>query len=165
MSGEATETPVDETETTEKAVEVEEVEGEEEPVVKADDAEVTEEEDTTSEDAIVKAIGEMRDEFTKALAAVREEVNASVQSTLDEFNKSWQAQNITLENKVQEVQLAFAAFQKDVSDVEKVLDTVVSETATKKSGDLGGSAETTIKKSLGKWGGAFVGIDALVDQE
>jgi hypothetical protein len=42
-----------------------------------------------------------------------------------------------------------------INGVEKRVDAVESETAIKKSSDLGGSQEVTIKKS--KWNGSFLG--------
>jgi flagellin-like hook-associated protein FlgL len=75
----------------------------------------------------------------------------------------------TFENKVNELvqkhdELVnkFESLKTDIGGVEKRLEGVESETAMKKSGDLGGSTEDTLKKSKGStWGGRFLGISDL----
>mgnify|MGYP003331287344 CR=1 FL=1 len=50
---------------------------------------------------------------------------------------------------------AVANIKDTINSVEKRVDAVEADTAIKKSTDLGGSAEVTIKKS--KWNGSFLG--------
>ena len=75
----------------------------------------------------------------------------------------------TVENRVNELvqkhdELVnkFESLTTDIGTVEKRLDGVESETAMKKSGDLGGSTEDTLQKSTGStWGGRFLGLSDL----
>jgi len=50
---------------------------------------------------------------------------------------------------------AVTEIRNTINGVEKRVDAVENETAIKKSSDLGGSQEVTIKKS--KWNGSFLG--------
>lgn len=67
-----------------------------------------------------------------------------------------------LVNKHDELVSKFESLKTDIGGVEKRLESVESETAIKKSGDLGGSKEDTVQKSTdSKWGGSFLGLSDL----
>ncbi len=56
----------------------------------------------------------------------------------------------------------FDSLATELAGVEKSLAAVESDTAVKKSGDLGGSSEDTLSKAKGsKWGGFFLGTNAI----
>jgi hypothetical protein len=120
--------------------------------VTADNSEVAPEPD------ISKMFGDLQSAIEKGL-----ETNAK--ATDEAIEKASQA----FENKVEELvkkhdELVnkFESLKTDIGGVEKRLDGVESETAMKKSGDLGGSTEDTLKKSKGStWGGRFLGLSDL----
>ena len=106
-----------------------------------------------------KMLGDLKGFFSETLAKASE-VNAaqvsSIQTTVEEFSKS-------VDNRITEMADQYTALTKAVEDirntidgVEKRVDAVEGETAIKKSSDLGGSQEVTIKKS-NKWNGALLG--------
>ncbi|WP_180304147.1 hypothetical protein, partial [Streptomyces sp. JV178] len=67
-----------------------------------------------------------------------------------------------LVKKHEELVNKFESLKTDIGGVEKRLGVVESETAIKKSGDLGGSTEETLQKSKGStWGGRFLGLSDL----
>jgi hypothetical protein len=105
-----------------------------------------------------KMLGDLKGFFSDTLSKASE-ANAAQVSTIKEtvetFSKS-------VDTRISELADQHAALSKAVEDikntidtVEKRVDAVESETAIKKSSDLGGSQEVTIKKS--KWNGSFLG--------
>lgn len=67
-----------------------------------------------------------------------------------------------LVQKHTELTSKFESLKDNLGTVEKRLEGVEGETAIKKSGDLGGSTEDTLKKSKGStWGGRFLGLSDL----
>ena len=117
----------------------------------------------TIEPDFAKALVDLKGFFSETLNKATE-VNAqqvsAIQETVETFSKS-------VEGKISELTAQHEALSKAVSDirstinsVEKRVDAVESDTAIKKSSDLGGSQEVTIKKS--KWNGSFLGsVDEL----
>ena len=105
-----------------------------------------------------KMLGDLKGFFSETLNKASEANAAQVtaiKETVETFSKS-------VDGRISELAEQHAALSKAVEDikntidgVEKRVDAVESETAIKKSTDLGGSAEVTIKKS--KWNGSFLG--------
>ena len=105
-----------------------------------------------------KMLGDLKGFFSETLNKASE-ANATqvtaIKETVETFSKS-------VDGRISELAEQHAALSKAVEDikntidgVEKRVDAVESETAIKKSSDLGGSQEVTIKKS--KWNGSFLG--------
>ena len=105
-----------------------------------------------------KMLGDLKGFFSETLNKASE-ANAvqvsAIKETVETFSKS-------VDSRISELAEQHAALSKAVEDikntidgVEKRVDAVESETAIKKSSDLGGSQEVTIKKS--KWNGSFLG--------
>jgi hypothetical protein len=105
-----------------------------------------------------KMLGDLKGFFSETLNKASEANVAQVSAikeTVETFSKS-------VDTRISELAEQHAALSKAVQDikntidgVEKRVDAVESETAIKKSSDLGGSQEVTIKKS--KWNGSFLG--------
>jgi hypothetical protein len=105
-----------------------------------------------------KMLGDLKGFFSDTLNKASEANAAQVttiKDTVETFSKS-------VDGRISELAEQHAALSKAVEDikntidgVEKRVDAVESETAIKKSSDLGGSQEVTIKKS--KWNGSFLG--------
>lgn len=132
----------------------EEVEAEEDAeVVVEEDAEVVVDADVEQSVDAEALIAELRAELSAIKDFVSETVGAvakSVQSTLDETKKAVE--------KVDAVKSELSEFQSQFSDVSKRVDTLVSETAVKKSGELGREPDQ-IKKGL--WSGKFLSAEEL----
>jgi hypothetical protein len=106
-----------------------------------------------------KMLGDLKgffsDTLTKASEANAAQVT-TIKETVETFSKS-------VDTRISELADQHAALSKAVEDikntidtVEKRVDAVESETAIKKSSDLGGSQEV-ITKSKSKWNGSFLG--------
>jgi hypothetical protein len=157
------ETTVEKTVAVEEAVAVEDAPAED---AVAEDASA----DTVEKAADVSEVMVDEPDFAKMLVDLKgffsdtlnkaSEVNASqvsaIQSTVETFSKS-------VDDRMREMAEQYTTLSKAVEDikgtidgVQKRVDAVESETAIKKSSDLGGSQEVkTIKKS--KWNGSFLG--------
>ena len=106
-----------------------------------------------------KMLGDLKGFFSDTLAKASEANAAQVttiKETVETFSKS-------VDTRISELADQHAALSKAVEDikntidtVEKRVDAVESETAIKKSSDLGGSQEV-ITKSKSKWNGSFLG--------
>jgi len=105
-----------------------------------------------------KMLGDLKGFFSDTLNKASEASAAQVSNikeTVETFSKS-------VDTRISELAEQHAVLSKAVEDikgtidnVEKRVDAVESETAIKKSSDLGGSQEVTLKKS--KWNGSFLG--------
>jgi hypothetical protein len=105
-----------------------------------------------------KMLGDLKGFFSETLNKASEANAAQVSAikeTVETFSKS-------VDGRISELAEQHAALSKAVENikdtlngVEKRVDAVESDTAIKKSSDLGGSQEVTIKKS--KWNGSFLG--------
>ncbi len=117
-------------------------------------AELTEQ-DTTD---FVKMLGDLKGFFSETLEKASE-ANAAQVSTIKEtvetFSKNVDLRISELAEKHTELSTAVDSIKSIMDTVEKRVDAVESDTAIKKSTDLGGSAGVTIKKS--KWNGTFLG--------
>ncbi len=90
----------------------------------------------------------------KASEANAAQVTA-IKETVETFSKGVDARISELAEQHTALSSAVDAIKNTIATVEKRVDAVESETAFKKSSDLGGSQEITIKKS--KWNGSFLG--------
>jgi len=105
-----------------------------------------------------KMLGDLKGFFSETLSKASEANAAQVtaiKDTVETFSKS-------VDGRISELAEQHTALSKAVEDIKNTIDgvekrvvAVESETAVKKSSDLGGSQEVTIKKS--KWNGSFLG--------
>ncbi len=117
-------------------------------------AELTEQESPD----FAKMLGDLKGFFSETLEKASE-ANAAQVSTIKEtveaFSKSVELRISELAEKHTELSTAVDSIKSIMDTVEKRVDAVESDTAIKKSSDLGGSTGVTIKKS--KWNGTFLG--------
>lgn len=105
-----------------------------------------------------KMLGDLKGFFSETLEKASEANAAQVSNikdTVETFSKSVDARISELAERHTALSSAVDAIRNTIEGVEKRVDAVESETAIKKSSDLGGSQEVTIKKS--KWNGTFLG--------
>jgi hypothetical protein len=111
-----------------------------------------------SEPDFAKMLGDLKGFFSETLEKASEANAAQVSAikeTVETFSKGVDARISELAEKHTALSEAVNAIKNTIDGVEKRVDAVESETAIKKSSDLGGSQEVTIKKS--KWNGTFLG--------
>ena len=111
-----------------------------------------------SEPDFAKMLGDLKGFFSETLEKASEANAAQVttiKDTVETFSKSVDARISELAEKHTSLSDAISAIKNTIDGVEKRVDAVESETAIKKSSDLGGSREVTIRKS--KWNGTFLG--------
>ena len=105
-----------------------------------------------------KMLGDLKGFFSDTLSKASE-ANAvqvtTIKETVEAFSKSVETQISELADKHTELSKTVENIKNTIDTVEKRVDAVESETAIKKSSDLGGSQEVTIQKS--KWNGSFLG--------
>jgi hypothetical protein len=105
-----------------------------------------------------KMLGDLKGFFAETLTKASE-ANAvqvsTIKETVETFSKSVEGRISELAEKHTALSNAVTEIRNTINGVEKRVDAVESETAIKKSSDLGGSQEVTIKKS--KWNGSFLG--------
>ena len=105
-----------------------------------------------------KMLGDLKGFFSETLEKASEANAAQVSAikeTVETFSKGVDARISELAEKHTSLSAAVESIKNTIDGVEKRVDAVESETAIKKSSDLGGSQEVTIKKS--KWNGTFLG--------
>jgi hypothetical protein len=97
-----------------------------------------------------------------AVTASLEKTSAETQQALQVATQEFDAKLTELASSHAELVSKFDSLKGELESVEKSLNAVESETAFKKSGDLGGSAEETLVKNKGsKWGGFFLGTGSI----
>ena len=105
-----------------------------------------------------KMLGDLKGFFSETLSKASE-ANAAQVSTIKEtvetFSKSVETRISELAEQHSELSKTVENIKNTIDGVEKRVDAVESETAIKKSSDLGGSREVKIQKS--KWNGSFLG--------
>jgi hypothetical protein len=115
-------------------------------------------EDKVEEPDFAKMLGDLKGFFSETLNKASE-VNATqvttIQETVEAFSKSVDARISELAEQHTVLSGAVKDIKNTIDGVQKRVDAVESETAIKKSSDLGRSEEVTIKKS--KWNGSFLG--------
>jgi hypothetical protein len=105
-----------------------------------------------------KMLGDLKGFFSETLNKASEANAAQVdqiKSTVETFSKSVDGRISELAEQHTVLSAAVAEIRNTINGVQKRVDAVEGETAIKKSSDLGGSQEVTIKKS--KWNGSFLG--------
>jgi hypothetical protein len=103
---------------------------------------------------LVDLKGFFSDTLNKASEANAAQVSG-IKDTVETFSKSVDVRISELAEQHAALSSAVQDIKNTIDGVEKRVDAVESETAIKKSSDLGGSQEVTIKKS--KWNGSFLG--------
>ena len=134
-----------------------------EAVVEDVPAETLEKVADVSEDKVetpdfAKMLGDLKGFFSETLNKASEANAAQVttiQETVEAFSKSVDARISELAEQHTVLSGAVKDIKSTIDGVQKRVDAVESETAIKKSSDLGRSEEVTIKKS--KWNGSFLG--------
>ena len=115
-------------------------------------------EDKVDEPDFAKMLGDLKGFFSETLNKASE-ANAvqvtTIQETVESFSKSVEARISELAEQHTVLSSAVNDIKNTIDGVQKRVDAVESETAIKKSSDLGRSEEVTIKKS--KWNGSFLG--------
>ena len=115
-------------------------------------------EDKVDEPDFAKMLGDLKGFFSETLDKASE-ANASqvtaIKETVETFSKSVDARISELAEQHTALSSAVNDIKSTIDSVQKRVDAVESETAIKKSSDLGRSEEVTIKKS--KWNGSFLG--------
>ena len=106
-----------------------------------------------------KMLGDLKGFFSDTLAKASEANAAQVttiKDTVETFSKSVDTRISELAEQHAALSKAVADIKNTIEGVEKRVDAVESETAIKKSYDLGGSQEV-VTKSKSKWNGSFLG--------
>ena len=105
-----------------------------------------------------KMLGDLKGFFSETLNKASE-ANAvqvsTIKDTVETFSKSVDSRISELAEQHTALSTAVESIKNTIDGVQKRVDAVESETAIKKSSDLGGSQEVMIKKS--KWNGSFLG--------
>jgi len=105
-----------------------------------------------------KMLGDLKGFFSETLSKASEANAAQVttiKETVESFSKSVETRISELAEQHSELSKTVENIKNTIDGVEKRVDAVESETAIKKSSDLGGSQEVKIQKS--KWNGSFLG--------
>ncbi|QWT29918.1 capsid maturation protease [Streptomyces phage TunaTartare] len=125
---------------------------------KKDEEETADNSEVGPEPDIAKMFGDLQSAIESGL-----EKNAkAADEALARATEAFESKVGELVEKHNELVTKFESLKTDIGGVEKRLESVESETAIKKSGDLGGSTEDTLKKSKGStWGGRFLGLSDL----
>lgn len=112
-----------------------------------------------NEPDFAKMLGDLKGFFSETLnkaSEVNSEQVSQIKETVEAFTKSVDNRISELVEQHTALSSAISEIKSTIDNVQKRVDAVESETAIKKSSDLGGSREaTTIKKS--KWNGSFLG--------
>jgi hypothetical protein len=143
--------PAEDAAPAEEAAPVEDAPAEFEKAVEAVDA-------LTEEPDFAKMLGDLKGFFSETLNKASE-ANAvqvsTIKDTVEAFSKSVDLRISELAEQHTALSSAVNNIKNTIDTVQKRVDAVESETAIKKSSDLGGSQGVTIKKS--KWNGSFLG--------
>lgn len=139
----------------ENAETTEEVTAEE--AVAEEEAEATPEVD--EEQDFEKMFDDLKGAITEGLKKSEEAAKAEREAQAAEFAKKFE----NMHNDFAELKKTVESIKGDIDSVEKRLGTVETDTAIKKSGDLGGSnGEDKLEKSnKSKWGGSFLNASEL----
>lgn len=139
-----------------------EVESSTEEVAKTEEEEKKDETADNSEVSDDADISKMFSNLQSAIESGLEKNAQAAEEAITKASEVFESKVEELVKKHDELVNKFESLKTDIGGVEKRLDSVESETAMKKSGDLGGSTEDTLKKSKGStWGGRFLGLSDL----
>lgn len=154
---------VEETKTTEVV--------EEKPEATADNAEVKAEEETVEKAADVSEVAavdepnleKMFGDLQTAITAGLEKNSADATTAINKAVETFETKIEELAKAHGELTTKFDSLKGELENVEKSLNAIESETAVKKSGDLGGSTEETLEKNNkgNIWGGRFLSLSDL----
>lgn len=140
--------------------------------------EVIPEEEVETENEVTEVEDET-DEIHKMFSTLREDLNGDLQKnfgtlekritevskSFDEFGEKIEGRLAELDGKHSELTTKIATLKNDLDSVEKSIVKLNRGTATRKSGDLGGSQDKVIRKSEDNtsfdWGGSFLSTDYL----
>ncbi len=106
-----------------------------------------------------KMLGDLKGFFSETIEKATESNTlavSSIKETVEVFSKSVDDRISELAEKHTELSNAVSSIKSIMDTVEKRVDAVESDTAIKKSSDLGGS-QVVIQKSKSKWNGTFLG--------
>jgi len=127
-------------------------------------AEIVEKATDVSDEIVVekpdfaKMLGDLKGFFSETLNKASEENAAQVttiKNAVEILSKSVESKITELAEQHSELSKTVENIKNTIDGVEKRVDAVESETAIKKSSDLGGSREVKVQKS--KWNGSFLG--------
>jgi len=127
-------------------------------------AEIVEKATDISDEVVVekpdfaKMLGDLKGFFSETLNKASEENAAQVttiKNAVEILSKSVESKITELAEQHSELSKTVENIRNTIDGVEKRVDAVESETAIKKSSDLGGSREVKVQKS--KWNGSFLG--------
>jgi hypothetical protein len=127
-------------------------------------AEIVEKATDVSDEIVVekpdfaKMLGDLKGFFSETLNKASEENAAQVttiKNAVEILSKSVESKITELAEQHSELSKTVENIRNTIDGVEKRVDAVESETAIKKSSDLGGSREVKVQKS--KWNGSFLG--------
>ena len=167
-------------ETTEEGKSESDADGSVEAVAAADeenDVEGTEEvvaeesatEEETDKAADVSEVEADEPDFAKMFGDLQGAIESGLEKNAKAANEAIAEATAAFEAKVEELVKSHSALtekfngiESELRSVEKSLAAVESDTAVRKSGDLGGSKENTVVKSnRSDWGGSFLGLSSL----
>lgn len=129
----------------------------------ANNAEVQAPEETVEKAADVSEVKVEMPDFTNLFTDLKATVVSGLEKSSQDTAAAIASVTETFEAKVSTLAEKFDSLQNELAGVKKSVEAVESETAIKKSGDLGGSPEETLEKSnttnkRPSWSGAFLGI-------
>lgn len=109
-----------------------------------------------------KMFSDLRETLTTAITSAKTDTEKAITDAREGFEKA--VSDVTgkvseLETKFSEISTAVDSLKETVGAVEKRVDGVESDTAIKKSNDLGGSEDEKLEKSV--WTGAFLGVNDI----
>jgi hypothetical protein len=145
-------------------------EGKAETEVESSTEEVASEEQANEEKPETEEVAKSEDpDISKMFGDLQTAIESGLEKNAKQADEAIAKATEVFENRVEELVkkhdelvTKFESLKTDIGGVEKRLETVESETAIKKSGDLGGSTEETLQKSKGStWGGRFLGLSDL----
>lgn len=147
-------------------------EADEENVVEGTEEVVAEEsatEEETDKAADVSEVEADEPDFAKMFGDLQGAIESGLEKNAKAANEAIAEATAAFEAKVEELVKSHSALtekfngiESELRSVEKSLAAVESDTAVRKSGDLGGSKENTVVKSnRSDWGGSFLGLSSL----
>jgi chromosome segregation ATPase len=118
--------------------------------------------DADEVEVVVPDFAKMFGDLQAAIESGLEKNSTEAQEAIAKATELFESKTSELAAQYSELTTKFDSLQSELASVEKSLAAVEDVTAVKKSGDLGGSTEDTLSKSRGsKWGGFFLGTDAI----
>ena len=149
-----------------------------EAVAEADEDNVVEESEVSAEESVdgetekaadVSEVEGDEPDFAKMFGDLQTAIESGLEKNANAASDAIAEAKTAFEAKIEELATShtaliekFNGLKTELEGVEKSLAAVESDTAVRKSGDLGGSKENTVVKSNGSvWGGRFLGLDSI----